>query len=201
MKAAVYTRVSTEDQKLGLESQKRSISLFLASKGINKYEEYIDHGISAKNTDRPRFKELLKDANAGNIQLLIVWKLDRLSRKLSDLLELIKTFDKLGIKIISIHENIDMTTTHGTAMMQMIGVFAELERNMCSDRTKAALAVLKANGQKLGRPNKIGNELKLQIKSLRDSGLSYREIAREVKLSTNSVFKVLTVELSTKKNE
>jgi|ERR1700677_1924862 len=191
MKTAVYTRVSTEEQVLGLEAQKRTISLFLASRGINEYIEYIDHGISAKNTDRPRFKDLLKDAEAGHIELLIVWKLDRLSRKLSDLLEVIQTFAILGIKIISIHESIDMTTTHGTAMMQMIGVFAELERNMCSDRTKAALAVLKSNGKKLGPPVKIGNELRAKVINLRKTGLSYRLIAKELKLSPGSVFKIV----------
>lgn len=191
MKTAIYTRVSTPDQLLGLESQKRTISLFLASRGIKDYREYIDHGISAKNTDRPRFKDLLKDANDGKVELLVVWKLDRLSRKLSDLLELIKLFDGLGVKLVSIHESIDMTTSHGTAMMQMIGVFAELERNMCSERTKAALAVLKANGQKLGPPIKIGNETKAKIKDLRVRGLSYRLIAKELNIATGTVFKVI----------
>lgn len=190
MKTAIYTRVSTKDQELGLESQKRSISLFLASKGIYEYLEYIDHGISAKDTDRPQFKAMLNDAKLGNIQLLVVWKLDRLSRKLGDLLEVIKALDNFGTKLISIHENIDMTTSHGVAMMQMIGVFAELERNMCSERTKAALAVLKANGQKLGPPIKIGNEIKSKVLNLRNENMSIRLIAQKLNISASTVFKI-----------
>lgn len=191
MKTAIYTRVSTPEQLLGLESQRQSISLFLASKGIKEYAEYIDHGISAKDTDRPRFKDLLKDANQGKVERIVVWKLDRLSRKLSDLLGLLEELKQAKIALVSIHDNIDTTTATGIAMMQMIGVFAELERNMCSERTKAALATLKASGVKLGAPETIGRETKEKIIKFRSNGLSYRKIAKELKVSATTVFKVI----------
>jgi site-specific DNA recombinase len=189
MRTAVYLRVSTERQELF--AQENAISIFLNQKGITNEMRYSDHAYSGKDTDRPQFKALENDIKQGKVDTLVVWKLDRLSRKLKDLINLLEQFQKYGVKVISVHENIDMTTPHGIAMVHMIGVFAQLERDMGIERTKAGIAASRAKGQKWGPPIKIGVEYKRKIKELRSEGLPFRLIAKELKISTSTVFKVI----------
>lgn len=189
MTTAIYMRVSTESQDL--DAQERAISLFLAQKGIKEHLRYADCAYTGSNTDRPEFKRLLNDLKQGKVERLIVWKLDRLSRKLKDLISLLDEFQEYGVKVISVHENIDMTTPHGIAMVHMIGVFAQLERDMGVERTKAGIAASRAKGQKWGAPIKIGNTIKGQIKDLRNDGMSYRNIAKQLSISPSTVFKTI----------
>jgi len=188
MKTAIYMRVSTEDQKLN--AQEQSISLFLNQKGIIEHTKYADHAYSGKDIDRPQFKQLLNDIKQGKVERLIVWKLDRLSRKLKDLIKLLDEFQEYGVKIISVHENIDMTTPHGVAMVHMIGVFAQLERDMGIERTKAGIAAARADGSPWGAPKTIGNDVRCKIKELRKQNVSYRVIAKQLKISVTSVFNI-----------
>lgn len=189
VKTAIYMRVSTESQDL--DAQEQAISIFLGQKGIINEIRYSDQAYSGKDTDRPQFKQLLNDIKQGNIERLIVWKLDRLSRKLGDLIKLLDEFKEYGVKVISVHENIDMTTPHGIAMVHMIGVFAQLERDMGVERTKAGIAASRAKGQKWGAPITIGNEIKSRILKLRNENKSMNIIAKELKISSSTVFKVI----------
>jgi site-specific DNA recombinase len=188
MKTAIYLRVSTESQEL--DAQERQISMFLQHKQIIDFSRYADRAYSGSNTERPQFKQLLNDIKQGKVERLIVWKLDRLSRKLKDLISLLDEFQEYGVKVISVHENIDMTTPHGIAMVHMIGVFAQLERDMGIERTKAGIAASRAKGTKWGAPAKIGIETKNKIKELRKMGLSFRLIGKNLKLSPSTVFKI-----------
>jgi site-specific DNA recombinase len=189
MKTAIYMRVSTEKQDL--DAQEQAISMFLTQKGIKEHLSYSDRAYTGSNTDRPQFNQLLNDIKQGKVERLIVWKLDRLSRKLKDLLKLLDDFNECNVKVISVHENIDMTTPHGTAMVHMIGVFAQLERDMGVERTKAGIAAARAKGQKWGAPVKIGNEIKDKIRKLRNDGLSYRLISKELKIAVGTAFRVI----------
>jgi DNA invertase Pin-like site-specific DNA recombinase len=191
MKTAVYMRVSTEKQEV--DSQELEISMYLKQKGIIEHSRYADHAYSGSNTDRPQFKQLLNDIKQGKVERLVVWKLDRLSRKLKDLINLLDAFQQYGVKVIAIHENIDMTTPHGIAMVHMIGVFAQLERDMGIERTKAGIAASRARGTKWGPPIKIGLEIKNKVKELRQRGVSFRLIAKELKISTSTAFKITKV--------
>lgn len=189
MKTAIYMRVSTESQDLN--AQEEEISMFLTQKGIKEHLVYSDIAYSGSTTDRPQFKQLLKDCKERKVERLIVWKLDRLSRKLRDLIKLLDELQEAKVKVISVHENIDMTTPHGVAMVHMIGVFAQLERDMGIERTKAGIAAARAKGAKWGAPIKIDKVIKLKIESLRIKGLSYRQIAKELKISPTTVSKVI----------
>jgi DNA invertase Pin-like site-specific DNA recombinase len=198
LKTAIYMRVSTEEQSISLQS--KAITSFLQYKGISDYQVYTDEGFSGKNSERPALKRLLDEAKQGKIDLIVVWKLDRLSRSLSDLISLLKSLNEHGVKFASVTEQIDMSTPHGVMMMQMIGVFAEFERNMIISRTKAALAVKKASGVHCGRPNSVDSLTRQRVIDLYRSGAPKKAIMTETGLSINKidyivrVSKILTVQ-------
>jgi DNA invertase Pin-like site-specific DNA recombinase len=189
MRTAIYMRVSTETQDL--DAQEQAISVFLTQKGIKDEIRYADQAYSGSNMERPQFKQLLIDIKQGKVERLIVWKLDRLSRKLKELIKLLDDFKEYNVKVISVHENIDMTTPHGIAMVHMIGVFAQLERDMGIERTKAGIAASRAKGTKWGAPIKIGNDIKEKIRNLRSIGMSYRLIGKKLGISSSTVFFVI----------
>lgn len=140
-----YARVSTDDQDLTL--QRAALERF----GV---DEIIEEHASGKTMNRRRFKALAeKLLRPGDT--LVVWKLDRLGRNLSGVLEVIEEFKRQDIQLVSITDGFDARTPMGNAMMQISLVFAELERNLISERTKAGMAAAKAEGKTFGRKHYI----------------------------------------------
>lgn len=115
-------------------------------------EEYVDRQ-TGKNTARPQLQRLMRDVTKGlrDIDAVVVWKLDRFGRSVSDLHDLVGQLQKEKIAFISLKEGFDLTTSVGRAMFGMLAVFAEFERNVISERTKAGLALAKAEGRVPGR--------------------------------------------------
>ena len=135
-----YARVSTEDQDLSL--QKAALEKF----GV---DGIITEHASGKSVDRRQLKALLKVSRPGDT--VVVWKLDRLGRNLTGVLGVIEDFERRDINLVSITDGFDARTPMGRAMMQISLVFAELERNLISERTKAGMAAAKAEGKVFGR--------------------------------------------------
>jgi site-specific DNA recombinase len=106
---------------------------------VGKAELYIDKGKSAKNQNRPDLQRLKRDIAAGCVDVVICFKLDRLTRSLSDFIELWQLFEDHNVNVISLRENFDTTTPTGRAMLKLIMVFAELEREMTAERTFATM--------------------------------------------------------------
>lgn len=190
MKTAIYVRVSMQDQDISM--QEREISLFLKNKGITEYQIYKDEGHTGKNETRPEFKRLKNDIKGGAIQLLVVYKLDRLSRSLKDLLGFLELIKENSTDFISLKDSFDLTTSAGKLMMQMLGAFAEFERNIIVERTISGLANAKAKGVQLGRPIKVGNFIKDQVRELRSQGLTYKDISNITKVSTATICSILS---------
>ena len=142
MKAAIYTRVSTTHQidKDSLRVQQREMlqyaELLLGTKECVVFE---DAGFSAKNTDRPKFQEMMSRIRAGEFTHLLVWKIDRVSRNLLDFTNMYAELKALGVTFISKNEQFDTSSAIGEAMLKIILVFAELERNMTSERVSAVM--------------------------------------------------------------
>lgn len=136
-----YARVSTDDQNpaLQLAALKRA--------GCNKV--FKDEGLSGATTKRPALLRCLKTLQPGDT--LIVWKLDRLGRSLRDLIAMLDSMRDRGVKFRSLTEAIDTVTPTGRAMWQMIGVLAELERSLISERTRAGVKSAQRRGVKFGR--------------------------------------------------
>lgn len=184
MKTAVYMRVSTDDQSISM--QKQEISTFLENRGITDAQIYSDEGISGVTDDRPHLKALKNDLKLGKIELLVIWKLDRLFRSLTQLLAFLNELKERNVKLISIKDNIDLTTPSGVLMMQLIGAFAEFERNIIMERTRAGQKAAKARGVKFGRPTKIGTALEHKILELRNQGLTFKKISNALGVSEAS---------------
>ena len=136
MKIAIYSRVSTDKQEL-----KPQIAICKKHSEIKGYEIYKIYSdvVSGKETSRKAFNELLKDMRAYKFQGIVFTKLDRLARSLSHLISLFDEFKNKGVEIICVQQSIDTTTSTGKLQMQILGAFAEFERNLISERTKEGL--------------------------------------------------------------
>ena len=137
MKTAIYTRVSTDDQVregYSLEVQKEYLINYSKQQGYESYDIYTDEGISAGSLQRPALQKLLKDAKLGKFDLVLVYKIDRFSRKLKDLLELFERLESCGVGFKSVTEPFDTTNAAGKLMFQQLGSFAEFERNRLAER-------------------------------------------------------------------
>ncbi|MBJ8113066.1 recombinase family protein [Bacillus cereus group sp. N6] len=136
-KSAIYIRVSTQDQveNYSIEVQRERIRAYCKAKGWDIYDEYIDGGYSGSNLDRPDIKRLLNDLK--KIDVVVVYKLDRLSRSQRDTLELIEEhFLKNNVDFVSITETLDTSTPFGKAMIGILSVFAQLERETIAERMR-----------------------------------------------------------------
>lgn len=161
-----YARVSTQEQDNSVQIEA------LRKAGC---ELIFEEKISGGRWDRPKLKELLSHLRKGDI--VIVWKLDRLSRSLKDLLFLIEQIEGKKSGFRSLTESIDTTTSSGRMMMQMVGVFAEFEREMLKERTKKGLEHARKEGRIGGRKPKLKDVQRKEIKHLIQSG---RKTAPEV---------------------
>lgn len=126
----------------------------------------------------------MQAARRKEFQVLIVWKMDRLFRSLKDLILTLQELEDLGIAFISLKDSIDLTTSAGRLMMQIIGAFAEFEASVIRERVRAGLKNAKAKGKCLGRP-RLRDDSK--IHSLRSEGFSIRAISKKLRIATSSV--------------
>jgi site-specific DNA recombinase len=132
---AGYVRVSTEMQveRDALKNQVQALEAYATAHALN-IRLYTEEGISAKDTDRPKLQELLADVRAGRVRSIVVSKLDRISRSLADLLDLMRLFDEHEVKFVSLRDNIDTSGPVGRFMLHILGAIAELERGITAER-------------------------------------------------------------------
>lgn len=139
LKVAIYIRVSTQEQAdegYSIGAQTDRLTAYCKAKDWLVYGTYIDPGYSGSNTDRPGLKKLIHDVKNKKIDLVLVYKLDRLSRSQKDTLLLIEdVFNKYEVAFVSINENFDTSTAFGRAMIGILSVFAQLEREQIKERT------------------------------------------------------------------
>lgn len=188
LKTAVYVRVSTSEQST--EAQMEAISAFLRIRGLENVQVYEDHGYSGKNDARPAFKTLLNDVKEGKVACVVVFKLDRLFRSLSDLLGTLAILKQHDCTFASVTEQLDLTNAMGRFVMHVMGAFAEFERNLIIERTKAGMKAAIARGAKPGRPTKVGKELKERVIKHIEEGLTHRSIALLEGISTASIYRI-----------
>jgi DNA invertase Pin-like site-specific DNA recombinase len=138
---------------------------------------------------RPRREELLRAARRREIDLVLVWRLDRWGRSLIDLIATLQELTALGVGFASITEALDLMTPGGRAMAGMLAVFAEFEREILRDRVRSGIAQARRNGKPHGRPPTARRHV-ADVKSLLDQGLSKRAIAKRLGISRSSVRRV-----------
>ena len=142
-KAALYIRVSTDaqyEEGYSVEAQKQKLEQYCKLKDITDYEFYIDGGWSGSNIDRPEIKRMIDEIVGGKVGAVIVYKLDRLSRSQKDTIFLLEeVFNPHDCSFISLNENFDTTTPYGKAMIGILSVFAQLERENIRERTRMGM--------------------------------------------------------------
>jgi len=181
-RAVGHVRVSTEEQAvsgLGLAAQEASVRAEATRRGLKIIAITADEGISGAVplTKRPGLTQAIELLQARTADVLIVAKLDRATRSLAGLVELLALAGAGGWQIVAVDMLIDTTTPMGRAMVHIAGVFAELERALASARTTDALAALKAQGVRLGGPITLPQAIRLRVAELRAAGLTLWEVA------------------------
>ena len=178
-----YARVSRgEDQNVRMQRD------LLRDAGCDKIFEETASGGSFQN--RPVFKKMLDSLKKDD--LVVVWKLDRLTRSLKDLLFLLEQLNTLEVHFLSLTEAIDTTTPSGRLLLQLIGSFAEFERAMVSERTKAGLDSAKRRGVFLGRPQVLNFQQREEIKQRILTGeWTQAEAARLFKVNRSTICRIL----------
>ena len=185
---SIYARVSTGQQKADM--QIRELRNFVKRSGWKLFKEYIDEGYSGKDTRRPEYTRMMEDARRRRFNVLLVWKLDRLSRSTKDLLNTVEELEALGVDFISYENQIDTTTPSGKLFFTIIAAFAQFEREIIRERVIAGLENAKSKGKVLGRP-RLENPIIEKARELRKKGTSYRQIGRELHLDESTIRKRL----------
>ena len=186
-RAGLYARVSTNDQQT-LAMQNRAMREYAVRRGwtIALQVREINSG-AAKREARER---ILDAARRREIDVVLVWRLDRWGRSVTDLLVTLQELEHLGVGFVSLTEALDLTTPAGRAMAGLLAIFAEFEREILRERTRAGLAEARKNGKRLGRPATAAVHA-AEIRKLSRAGLSKSEISRRLQIGRTSVRRLL----------
>ena len=175
-----YVRVSTEeqgDQGAGLEAQRQAIQEACTARGWHLVAIHQDVASGRSLEGRQGLATALRAVRDGEAAGLIVAKRDRLSRSVIDAAQTIERARREGWNLVALDLGVDFSTPSGEAMAHMTAVFAQLERRLIGERTRAALAVRRAQGVHLGRPPVLPEQLRRRIRRQRARGLTLQEIA------------------------
>jgi putative DNA-invertase from lambdoid prophage Rac len=186
-RVALYARVSTHDQQT-LPMQLEAMRAYADRKGWGIALTVEEVGSGAKT--RPRREELLRAARRKEIDVIVVWRLDRWGRSLVDLIATLQELAALKVGFVSLSEALDLTTPSGRAFAGMLAVFAEFERDILRDRVKAGIAQARKEGRPHGRPATIADKAP-EIRGLARQGLSKSAIAKQLKVGRTSVRRLL----------
>lgn len=187
-KVALYTRVSTGEQKTDL--QLMDLKDYVRKRGYTIYNTYEDV-ISGATKERKALDLLMSDAKKRKFDIVLVWKFDRFARSLKMLVDGLALFQELGIDFISYKENIDTTTSMGKLIFNINSAYAEFERDIIRDRVKAGVKAKreKTNGV-WGRRN-VSDSIQTQIQELINQGVSIRNVARQLNVAKGTVQKYM----------
>jgi DNA invertase Pin-like site-specific DNA recombinase len=186
-RVGLYARVSTHDQQT-LPLQIRAMREYAAKRGWTIAAQIKEVGSGA--AERELRQNLLSAARRREIDVVLVWRLDRWGRSLVDLVVTLKELSALGVGFVSLTEALDLTTPTGRAMAGLLSVFAEFEHEILRERIRAGIAEARLQGKHLGRPVTAGKKTG-QIRKLYRSGVSKAEIARRLEIGRTSVRRIL----------
>ena len=187
-RVAIYARVSTSNGSQSPEMQLNALHEYCEARGSIIFKEYVDSGISGSKDSRPALNRLMDDARKRKFDTVLVYRFDRFARSSKHLIIALEKFKSLGIGFISYSENIDTSTPLGKAIFVIVGAMAELERNIIRERVVTGLRNARAKGKRLGRPKaKLNID---RVKTLREMGLSLRNIAEQMGVSKSTIARV-----------
>jgi DNA invertase Pin-like site-specific DNA recombinase len=187
LRAGLYARVSTNDQQT-LAMQNRAMREYAARRGWTVALQVRD--VNSGAARREAREKILEAARRRELDVVLVWRLDRWGRSVTDLLATLQELEHLGVGFVSLTEALDLTTAAGRAMAAMLAVFAAFEREILQERTRAGLAHARLNGKKLGRPMTAGLQA-YKIRKLHQAGITKSEIARQLHIGRTSVRRII----------
>jgi DNA invertase Pin-like site-specific DNA recombinase len=191
MKALGYVRVSTDKQGISLEAQAEKIKAMALVQGTELIDTIVESE-SAKSLNRPGMARLLAAVDKGKVQAIIVAKLDRLTRSVKDLCELLERFERRGVALISVAESLDTGSAAGRLVLNIMAAVSQWEREAIGERTRDALRHKRTNGERVGNiqfgyrlcadrrhvePDPSEQAVLTEIQNLRHSGQTLRGIA------------------------
>jgi len=164
VRCAIYTRKSSdeglEQDFNSLDAQREACAAYVASQASEGWkllpEHYDDGGISGGTLERPALQRLLADVKAGRIDIIVVYKVDRLTRSLIDFSKLVETFDEAGTSFVSVTQSFNTTTSMGRLTLNMLLSFAQFEREVTAERIRDKIAASKAKGMWMGGTPPLG---------------------------------------------
>ncbi|MGA2149728.1 MAG: recombinase family protein [Bryobacteraceae bacterium] len=198
MKAIGYVRVSTEKQAdfgVSLEAQSEKVRAMAVVQGAELAEVIIDAGESAKSLNRPGMARLLSLVDAGAVEVVIIAKLDRLTRSVKDLAELLERFTRRGVSLVSVAESLDTGTAAGRLVLNIMTAVSQWEREAIGERTRDAMHHKRANGERVGtvpfgyrtaadgvrlEGDQAEQSILSRIRELKAAGHTTRQIAAEL---------------------
>ena len=186
-RCVIYSRVSTEGQEV--ENQIKLLKEICERKGYQLVDVISDVMSGTKGrADRKGFDKLIKGSIKKEWDSILVWSVDRLGRSLKDLVSFLDEINSVNCDLYIHQSGIDTSTPSGKMMFQMIGVFAEFERSMISERVKLGLA---RTDKKLGRPTNMNQGMIESVKFMRGKGVGIKKIASDLSIGVGTVYKVL----------
>jgi DNA invertase Pin-like site-specific DNA recombinase len=187
MRAALYARVSTHDQQT-LDLQLEAMRRYVRDRGWEAARQVREVGSGVK--DRPGREALLQAARRRDLDAIVVWRLDRWGRSVSDLMTTLRELTELDVGFVSLTEALDLTTPTGRAMAGLLAVFAEFEREILRERVRAGIAQARREGRRHGRPRTASLKAD-EVFRLKAEQMSHAEIARRLKIGRTSVRRIL----------
>lgn len=186
-KVGLYARVSTADQQT-LPMQVGTMRDYADRRGWTVTACIEDIGSGAK--ERPKRQELIKMAKRREIDGILVWRLDRWGRSVTDLIGSLRDLEAIGVGFVSINDALDLTTPSGRALVGMLAVFAEFERDLLRERVRAGMAAAQKRGKHCGRPAKARARYE-EVERLFAQGLNKTQIADKLGIGRTSVIRAL----------
>src|ERR1700675_2863850 len=191
-RAGLYARVSTHDQQT-LPLQMRVMREYAAKRGWTIAAQIKEVGSGA--AQRELREALVAAARRREIDVVLVWRLDRWGRSVADLVSTLQELQYLGVGFVSLTEALDLTTPAGRAMAGLLAVFAEFEREILRERVRAGLDHARQQGKRLGRPPSVVHKA-VEARKLHQQGSSKSEIARKLEIGRTSVRRLLAQQKS-----
>ena len=189
MKAGIYCRCSTTDQSVAVQLEQ--LRAYAKARGFDVAGEYLDHGISGAQAQRPALDQLLKDARRRTFDVLVVARLDRLARSVRHLTALAAELEALGIDLVVLDQGLDTSTPAGRLLFNVLGCIAEFERDLIRERVTAGVKAAKKRGVRFGRPEVLNSDQHRRVARLRANGRTIRDIAETLGVGKGTVGRAL----------
>ena len=186
MRVVKYQRISTNHQDL--ENQTQSIDTQIERLDwdcVGEYKE-VESGMKSRDS-RPQLRRLLRDSRLRMFDRVMVYSLDRLGRSVVDVINTINELEEVGVNVFVVKNSIDTSTSQGKLFTYFCSIFGEMERDMIVSRQKSSIERLREQNKKWGKGKLLSHDTREQIVKLRNEGISYRNICKELDVSLGSV--------------